>query len=622
MGLASPPRQPFETTRANPVSPCQVFARGGCLTEILHQGCRRRGVGDGVKRIFAARANPHCRAVVAGKIYGERAQTFDRAIGLPEFPIRGTKPNILADTSPGNIQANMELDCYEPYGLTPMRLGDQALFRSAFLTASDPLSDYSFASMYMWRDAIGLRWRILHDMVCLFANGTGGLTLICPPMGEGDFAAAVDEAVDLCRQVNLDRGWNGDAAIEYVSSGLREKFPTGFAPEPLSGDYVYPTRQLAELSLPELHSKRRACRKFLARYDGRCVALAPQHLGACEALLEKWHGQHHDGDDEAGHVIHDKRTKDLDATRHALREYEALQLEGMVLLVGDKPVGFTLGEQLWPDMCSILIEKTDRSLVGSGAFIYREFCRLRWPHVTWCNAGDDWGIPSLAWNKQSYQPAFRQLKWRMVPPAPVPGVRVPAQSFAIATRNETPVDAAPARPMAASPVFCAAGHVVEHADLADLPALVALENACFPPDQTFDRSHLRHMIRSPRTVVFVIRHDGPAVADAILLQRTTPAGPVSRLYSLAVSPDCRGQGMGAALLDACLDHVRRTGSRHATLEVDQANAPAIRLYLSRGFTLGRVLPDYYGPGVHGWKMHWNAPAEMAAATPDHALAPA
>ena len=61
-------------------------------------------------------------------------------------------------------------------------------------------------------------------------------------------------------------------------------------------------------------------------------------------------------------------------------------------------------------------------------------------------------------------------------------------------------------------------------------------------------------------------------------------GGVGEVYNLAVDPSAQGRGHGALLLDAGLRHLVDVGSHEVVLWVDAANAPAIALYRSRGFT--------------------------------------
>ena len=61
-------------------------------------------------------------------------------------------------------------------------------------------------------------------------------------------------------------------------------------------------------------------------------------------------------------------------------------------------------------------------------------------------------------------------------------------------------------------------------------------------------------------------------------------GGTGEVYNLAVDPSAQARGYGALLLDAGLRHLVAAGSHEVLLWVDAANAPAIALYRSRGFT--------------------------------------
>ena len=61
--------------------------------------------------------------------------------------------------------------------------------------------------------------------------------------------------------------------------------------------------------------------------------------------------------------------------------------------------------------------------------------------------------------------------------------------------------------------------------------------------------------------------------------------PVGEVYVLAVHPRAQGLGLGRSLLQAGVHHLHHRGCRQAILYVDCANAAAVRLYESAGFTL-------------------------------------
>jgi ribosomal protein S18 acetylase RimI-like enzyme len=76
---------------------------------------------------------------------------------------------------------------------------------------------------------------------------------------------------------------------------------------------------------------------------------------------------------------------------------------------------------------------------------------------------------------------------------------------------------------------------------------------------------------------------------------------VLRVYSLAVDPACRGQGLGGRLVRALVAAAPRRCVT-AALEVRTANHGAIELYARLGFRDARVLPRYYPDGGDGLRL--------------------
>jgi hypothetical protein len=194
--------------------------------------------------------------------------------------------------------------------------------------------------------------------------------------------------------------------------------------EPMSGDYVYLTARLIDLAGGDLASKRQARNRFARRHAARTEELQPRHVKACLDLLATWQDQSYAGEDvlssPACANVQIKKSKEIAATADALGNAPALGLRGIVLYADDQLAGFTLGEMLDENApagsaCSILIEKTDRRYAGSAQYIFSEFCRRCWAHTTFCNVGDDWEVPSLAWTKQSYRPVARLEKFVLRP---------------------------------------------------------------------------------------------------------------------------------------------------------------------------------------------------------------
>ena len=260
-------------------------------------------------------------------------------------------------------------------GLDLIAITDRPAFEHALRRLAQPISDYSFANVFIWNAALKLYWRRIHHHVCVFANGTGDLTLMLAPLPEPDATDAdlrrcLDEAFEIMDAYNGARGLPNRSRIEYVSDEMLERISAVTGPSaitlaatPMSGDYIYPVTSMIDLAGGPLKSKRKARSKFMREHpDHRVETLTDRHNTACLALLDQWHRDAdavHDGqvtEDESHTMTAVLRKRERLACENALVHREALGMRGMVLYDGEAMLGFTLGEALSPVQASILFE--------------------------------------------------------------------------------------------------------------------------------------------------------------------------------------------------------------------------------------------------------------------------
>ena len=88
---------------------------------------------------------------------------------------------------------------------------------------------------------------------------------------------------------------------------------------------------------------------------------------------------------------------------------------------------------------------------------------------------------------------------------------------------------------------------IRKATLADLDALMGLEERCFALDRISRRS-FRHLLTRAHAETLVYEAEGRLRGYVLLLFRQST--PLARLYSIATDPEYRGRGVGEALVRA------------------------------------------------------------------------
>jgi len=130
----------------------------------------------------------------------------------------------------------------------------------------------------------------------------------------------------------------------------------------------------------------------------------------------------------------------------------------------------------------------------------------------------------------------------------------------------------------------------------DLHDIENVENACFDRNR-FEGDVIRVLLTDPDFATWVADSKGRILGYASLMHRE--GNDFSRLLSIAVLPDDRGQGIGRALLRDVKEFVQRDPDRKLSLEVRIVNVAAINLYLRSGFRIVGLLKDYYDGGREG-----------------------
>lgn len=136
----------------------------------------------------------------------------------------------------------------------------------------------------------------------------------------------------------------------------------------------------------------------------------------------------------------------------------------------------------------------------------------------------------------------------------------------------------------------------------DIKELVVIETSSFVSgDEPLSARSFRYHIDcgNPLFVAIVDVNDESVMAGyALVLPRKNSM----RLYSIAVNPVCREQGVAHELLKKVIQSAVQRKAAYVYLEVRPGNTAAIKLYEKFGFSKTGELKDFYGKDMHGIRM--------------------
>lgn len=280
-------------------------------------------------------------------------------------------------------------------------------YKAYFADAEGLGCECNFVSGYLWTAAYRLRVAVFDGtLIKAYFRDENRVWGYCLPHGR-NVAGAVEA-------VFADAAERGQAVrIAYMNrrerETLEELFPNRFSyeSEPFNRDYIYSSRDLAELAGKKFHSKRNHISKFYRTYGDAVRFSAISQGNASDALrvAELWCFEN--GVDPA-------KNDEFAVIRSACEDFEYFGMRGALLYVYEKPVAMTMGCELSPLCFDVMFEKGLRSYEGVYAVINNEFAKTLtgYPYI---NREEDLGIEGLRRSKLSYHPAIIYERFSATP---------------------------------------------------------------------------------------------------------------------------------------------------------------------------------------------------------------
>jgi ribosomal-protein-alanine acetyltransferase len=135
----------------------------------------------------------------------------------------------------------------------------------------------------------------------------------------------------------------------------------------------------------------------------------------------------------------------------------------------------------------------------------------------------------------------------------------------------------------------------------DLNKLITIENRCFRAHRFTERDFQYHY-DNPSSIFAVVEDSSELVGYIAGIIYYGVRFRIAKIYSMAVIPGRRHEGIGSALLRYFEARVQAKKCHSITLEVRKTNRAARSLYVRYGYEVEEILPNYYAPGSDGLRM--------------------
>ena len=266
--------------------------------------------------------------------------------------------------------------------------------------------EYSFANISLW----GLqKVAFLHGCVAFFSHFFGR-SVYPYPIGSGDKRAVIEEIIADAKERGLPLRLSGMTHSD--SQELEALFPGRFHIHASrdSYDYVYAVEALADLRGKKMQKKRNHFNRFQAGHpDYQVLPLDCKTMNLAKHMVNDWYQNRMQTDPEGDYLLENL------AMAKAFRDFDAMHMEGIVLMENDQVLAVTMGSRLSHNTFDIHFEKAREDVDGAYNAVNAEFARylrLKYPEVLFFNREDDMGLEGLRKAKLSYHPDHMVEKFR------------------------------------------------------------------------------------------------------------------------------------------------------------------------------------------------------------------
>ncbi|OPY86429.1 MAG: hypothetical protein A4E71_01596 [Smithella sp. PtaU1.Bin162] len=262
----------------------------------------------------------------------------------------------------------------------------QTLLREKFKELNLPISDYTFANIFLFRSIS--HYEFLTTDCGLFIAG-------CNRQGEHYIMPLND--LRGCDQKTFENLLAEDNFFfpvpeEWLSFFPENKFIISY--DDSESDYLYLTEKMASFQGKQYVRHRNHLKQFFAAYTPRAQAISGENSLPALTVLQSWQN-------DSGLAVN---KTDFLQCREALEKFSGLDLWGTLYYIESEPAGFVIGEPLNAETFVLHFAKAFTKYHGIYEFMFNDTARRLLPRYRFLNLEEDMGSKNLRRTKGSYGP--------------------------------------------------------------------------------------------------------------------------------------------------------------------------------------------------------------------------
>ncbi len=266
---------------------------------------------------------------------------------------------------------------------------------SKALEALQPeLSTVSTGNIFGYRKETGLLGTRINGNIC-FSGFYKGVHFFSQPLGNNKLSETVATGLAFLKEkFGGGRVSNLPKAMAEILSADK-KFIV--SPDRNNFDYVYATKELADLPGEKFHDKKNLVNQFNKKYPHAYAPLSPENIKHCLELEEEWCRLRNC-------LEYESTAAESACINELLLNFEKLKLCGGVILISGKIQAFTILQKLNNETAVTHVEKANTEFKGIYQAVNNYAAKSLLGRFKYINREEDLGEPGLRKAKMSYNP--------------------------------------------------------------------------------------------------------------------------------------------------------------------------------------------------------------------------